>query len=111
MSVRFKFMRYGESNDEGLYAAAKYWIRAVRSINEHINTSKILEFKYEEFCQDVHKYLKDCLSHTGLKSEKFPFEKISVVFLSLIKGFENNFFIPYKIITTSIDNITIDIDA
>jgi len=73
MSVRFKFMRYAETEEEGLLCSAKYWVRAVKSVTEQEDRINIMELKYETFCADVHGYISSMLSFIGLDIAKFPF--------------------------------------
>ena len=54
---------------------ARHWVEAVERINAEIGKIDMLELRYEDFCQDIHGYLRKILNFIGLDVGKFPFAK------------------------------------
>ena len=54
---------------------ARHWAEAVERINTEIGKIDMLELRYEDFCQDIHGYLRKILNFIGLDVGKFPFAK------------------------------------
>jgi|Deesub1362A_J573_1020465.scaffolds.fasta_scaffold06859_3 hypothetical protein len=75
LSDKHKFMRHGESEMEGLHAAARYWLNVVTEVNKRKRGVDLLELRYEDFCADVHGFIREILLFIGLESAKFPVSK------------------------------------
>jgi omega-hydroxy-beta-dihydromenaquinone-9 sulfotransferase len=73
-SIREKFMRSGQSPREGLDLAAARWLEVLDEV-ERLQLP-VLTLRYEDFCADVHGYLRRSLQHAGLDAEAFPFAGI-----------------------------------
>jgi hypothetical protein len=70
-SIRAKFMRSGQSSREGLDLAAARWLEVLDEVEQL--ELPVLTVRYEDFCADVHGYLRRSLEHAGLDPEAFPF--------------------------------------
>jgi hypothetical protein len=70
-SIREKFMRSGQSSREGLDLAAARWLEVLDEVEQL--QLPVLTLRYEDFCADVHGYLRRSLEHAGLDAEGFPF--------------------------------------
>jgi hypothetical protein len=75
LSDRHKFMRRGESQLEGLCAAAQYWLDVVQEVDRQKERVRLFEIRYEDFCRDVHQHVREILRWLGLDEEKFPFHR------------------------------------
>jgi hypothetical protein len=73
-SLRHKFMRSGESAEEGVHQAALRWMDTIDEI-ERLGLPT-LTLRYEDFCLDVHGTLTQALEHAGLEPNRFPFELV-----------------------------------
>jgi len=71
-SCRHKFTWHSSSHSDALCRSGQYWNTVLDVMKQH----DTLEFKYEDFCADVHGHLRKVLAHVGLSTEKFPFEKV-----------------------------------
>jgi hypothetical protein len=71
-SIREKFERRDLDHHDALLAAAHHWVevlenaRATREID-------LLEIRYEDFCEDVHRVIRDVLGRARLDPARFPF--------------------------------------
>lgn len=54
---------------------ARVWAETIEEINRQRERLGFFEFRYEDFCLDVHGYLKRILNYAGLDAAKFPFNK------------------------------------
>jgi hypothetical protein len=70
-SIRAKFMRSGQSSREGLDLAAARWLEVLDEVEQL--QLPVLTLRYEDFCADVHGWLRRSLEHAGLDAETFPF--------------------------------------
>jgi omega-hydroxy-beta-dihydromenaquinone-9 sulfotransferase len=73
-SLRHKFMRSGESAEEGVQRAAARWVDTIDEV-ERLGLPT-LTLRYEEFCADVHGTLTRALGHATLDPRRFPFERV-----------------------------------
>jgi hypothetical protein len=73
-SLRHKFMRSGESTEEGVNRAAARWIDTIDEV-ERLGLPT-LTLRYEDFCADVHGALTQALEHATLDPKSFPFEHV-----------------------------------
>ena len=73
-SIRAKFMRSGQSSSEGLDLAAARWLEVLDEVEQL--QMPVLTLRYEDFCADVHGWLRRSLEHAGLGAETFPFAGI-----------------------------------
>jgi hypothetical protein len=73
-SLRHKFMRSGESPEEGTRLAAVRWSETLDEV-ERLGLST-LTLRYEDFCADVHGTLTRALQHATLEPKRFPFELV-----------------------------------
>jgi len=71
-SCRHKFTWHSKSYSDALYRSGQYWNNVLEVMKGH----EALEFRYEDFCADVHGHLRKVLDYVGLSTEKFPFEKV-----------------------------------
>jgi len=75
-STRHKYMRNGESPAEALAASTRVWVDVVARVNQKKKPAGILEFRYEDFCEDTHQFISRVLDASGLKTGSFPFHKV-----------------------------------
>jgi omega-hydroxy-beta-dihydromenaquinone-9 sulfotransferase len=73
-STREKFMRSGESSQDGVLQAAARWLDVLDEV-ERIDLP-VLTLRYEDFCDDVHGGVRRALGHAGLDEDRFPFSRI-----------------------------------
>jgi omega-hydroxy-beta-dihydromenaquinone-9 sulfotransferase len=73
-SIREKFMRSGESSDEGVLQAAARWLDVLDEV-ERLDLP-VLTLRYEDFCDDVRGGVRRALEHAGLDGDRFPFSGI-----------------------------------
>jgi hypothetical protein len=73
-SIREKFMRSGQNSREGLDLAAARWLAVLDEV-ERLQLP-VLTLRYEDFCADVHGYLRRMLESAGVDAETFPFAGI-----------------------------------
>ena len=62
-----------ESDEDALAMAGQYWVNVLSNMTKQ---KDVLEFRYEDFCKDVHGHLRKVLDYVGLSTEKFPFDKV-----------------------------------
>jgi hypothetical protein len=73
-SIKEKFMRSGECSGEGVMQAASRWLDVLDEV-ERLELP-VLTVRYEDFCADVHGWLRRALEHAGMDADLFPFTGI-----------------------------------
>jgi sulfotransferase family protein len=73
-SIKAKFMRAGESSQDGVMQASSRWLGVLEEV-ERLDLP-VLTVRYEDLCADVHGYLARALEHAGLDADRFPFDGI-----------------------------------
>jgi hypothetical protein len=73
-SIKEKFMRSGQSSQEGTDKAAARWLEVLDEV-ERLQLP-VLTLRYEDLCADVHGCLRRVLAHAALDAEAFPFARI-----------------------------------
>jgi Sulfotransferase family len=73
-SIKEKYMRSGESSREGADMAAARWLDVLEEV-ERLQLP-VLTMRYEDFCADVHGWLRRSLEYAGLDAEALPFAGI-----------------------------------
>lgn len=75
IAISRKYKGNEKTNIDKYAERARAWTKAIETISAEIPKIDALEFKYEDFCQDVRGYLKKILNFAGLDADKFPFDK------------------------------------
>jgi Sulfotransferase family len=72
-SLRPKFERRLDARS-ALLAAARHWVHTLDRVHAARETD-LLELRYEDFCEDVHRVIRAILDRAALDSEAFPFQR------------------------------------
>jgi hypothetical protein len=73
-SIKEKFMRSGESSHEGVMQAAARWLDVLDEVDRL--EVPVLTLRYEDFCADVHGWVRRALEYAGLDAGRFPFSGV-----------------------------------
>jgi hypothetical protein len=73
---RYQKFRRSHDDDTAAAMAAQYWVDSLGNVDVQRNTINLLEFRYEDFCQDVHAWLRRVFAQANLKPHPYPFEQV-----------------------------------
>jgi hypothetical protein len=76
LSIRWKFMRRGESSIQGLAGAARAWLDTLAALEPEAAAGRSFDVRYEDFCLDVRGTVGRALEFAGLDPERFPYARI-----------------------------------
>lgn len=76
ISCRDKFESVGDSVRDRVLAAGRYWEELVETVRNVRDQVKLIEIRYEDYCQAPRETISELLSFVGLSSRSFPFRKI-----------------------------------
>jgi hypothetical protein len=73
-----RYQKFRRSHDEDAAAAmaAQYWVDSLSNVDIQRHTINLLEFRYEDFCQDVHVWLRRVFAHANLNQQPYPFAQV-----------------------------------
>jgi Sulfotransferase family len=73
-----RYQKFRRSHDDNMAAAmaAQYWVDSLYNVDVQRNTINLLEFRYEDFCQDVHAWLRRIFAHANLNPQPYPFTQV-----------------------------------
>jgi hypothetical protein len=75
-SVRPRFTYYGESSMQALESSARLWLAGMTALLPESEAGRALDIRYEDFCADVHGWVRRALEFAGLDPDRFPYSRI-----------------------------------
>jgi hypothetical protein len=56
--------------------AAQYWVRSLYNVDSQRHMINLLEFRYEDFCRDVHAWLRRVFARANLDPQSYSFDQV-----------------------------------
>ena len=73
---RYQKFRRSHDDDTAAAMAAQYWVDSLYNVDIQRHTINLLEFRYEDFCRDVHAWLRRVFAHANLNPQPYPFDQV-----------------------------------
>jgi hypothetical protein len=73
-----RYQKFRRSHDDNTAAAmaAQYWVDSLYNVDAQRQTINLLEVRYEDFCRDVHAWLRRVFAHANLNPLPYPFDQV-----------------------------------